>query len=254
MALTVEFLLRYMSDAVVSLDHQGRITQANSRAETLLQREVTAVVGRTLAEVLPDFAGSATEAGVRQAAGGTIERRLEHFSPSRYSWYEIRAVPTGPGLALFIRDVTDRARQVRTDAVREAVRQIIMDAPVAISITRGRDHRYEIVNNVARRLIGNREVEGRTARTAFPEVDPALFDVLDQVYQSGEAVTLKDIEVAFDREGAGTLTRGTFDVTYQPMLESDGTVAGIISTSVETTDYVTERRRVEARATSAKDK
>ena len=33
---------------------------------------------------------------------------------------------------------------------------------------------------------------------------------------SGEPLTLKDLEVTYDREGDGTLYRGTFDVTYQP--------------------------------------
>lgn len=158
-------------------------------------------------------------------------------------------MPTGDGgLLLFVRDVSDRARQSRSEAVRAAVREIVMDAPVAISITRGPEHRYELVNEFARRLIGGREVEGRTARSAFPEIDPALFAILDQVYASGERVALRDLEVGFDRTGDGTLTHGTFDVTYQPLFEADGTVSGILSVSVETTAFVAERRRLEAAA------
>lgn len=178
---------------------------------------------------------------------------MDHFSATRYTWYEIRVVPHAPGAVLFIRDVSDRARQGRSEAVREALRQIVMDAPMAISITRGPEHRYEIVNAMARRLIGDRELEGRTARSAFPEVDPALFDLLDEVYRSGRPISLKDLAVAFDRDGSGEQTEGTFDVTYQPMFESDGTVSGILSTSVETTAYVAERRRMEADQSAARD-
>jgi hypothetical protein len=201
-------------------------------------------VGASLAQSIADFAGSRAEEQLRGVMDGTFERRIDHFSPSRYSWYEIRAVPHGDEVVLFLRDVSDRVRQTRSDAVREAVRQIVNDAPVAITITRGAEHRYELVNSMSRTLIGGRDVEGRAARLAFPEIEESMFDILDQVYTTGKPFTSRYLEVAFDRAGDGTLARGTFDVTYQPLFEADGTVSGILSVSVETTPYVEERRRL----------
>lgn len=240
-----EFLFRHTSDAVVIVDEKHVAVAANPRAETLLQRESSAVVGKPIGDWLTDFSGSPAEAQLSQISSTALERRIEHFSASRYTWYEVRAVPNGRGLVLFVRDVSDRARQAKTEAVREAVRQIVMDAPVAISITRGPDHRYEIVNAMARKLIGDRELEGRTARSAFPDVDPALFSMLDEVYRTGKPVSVKDLPVSFDR-GDGQQFTGSFDVTYQPVFEADGTVSGVLSTSVETTSYVAERRRLES--------
>jgi PAS domain-containing protein len=177
-----------------------------------------------------------------------MERRLDHFSPSRYTWFEIRVVPAEAATyVLFMRDVTDRVRGTRTEAVREAVREIVMDAPVAITITRGPEHRYEIINNLARQLIGGREVEGQTARNAFPEVSPDLFAVLDEVYRSGQPHAARDVEVTFDRYGDGRLVTATFDVAYRPLFEADGSVAGILNLSVETTDFARARRDREAR-------
>lgn len=249
MTIDATLLLRHMSDAVLAVDRAGRVTAANTRAETLLLHRSAELVGCSLDECLPDYAGSQAAGQVAAVAAGTIERRVDHFSPTRYTWFEIRAVPAGGGaLVLFLRDVTDRVRLARSEAVREAVREIVMEAPVAISITRGPEHRYELVNNMARSLIGGRDVEGRTVRGAFPEVDPALFDILDRVYATGERVELRDLEVSFDRTGGGTLTTGTFDVTYQPLREADGTVSGILSVSVETTAFVAERQRLEREA------
>lgn len=242
MALTPEFLFRHASDAILVIDKEWRVVAANPRAETLLSAGAARLVGEALAQAIPDLAGSRAEELLREVS--MLERRVEHFSARRYTWYEIRMLPLKDQRVLFVRDVSDRIRQMKTDAVRESVRQIIMDAPVAISITRGPEHRYEIVNTMARRLIGDREVEGRTARAAFPEVDAGLFDILDDVYRSGRPVSMRDLEVAFDRNGSGELVKGTFDVTYQPLFEADGSVSGILSTSVETTAYARAREQL----------
>lgn len=242
-----QFVFRHTSDAVLVLGNDDRVVEANPHAGSLLFREVSEIVGRPLEQVLPDFAGSRAQAQLREFGDVGFERRLDHFAPTRYTWYEIRVVPTERRRALFIRDVSERMRQTKTEAVREAVRQIIMDAPVAISITRGAEHRYELVNAMARKLVGRRDLEGRTARSAFPEVDPALFDLLDRVYSSGSPLAIKELDVAFDRDGSGELTPGVFDVTYQPLFEPDGTVSGVMSVAVEITNYVAERRRIQSR-------
>lgn len=235
-----ELIFRHTADAILVCDRSWSVTAANPRAETLLLRSATDLIGRPLRDWIPDFADSRAEPEVADIASGTIERRAEHFSPSRYLWFEIRVVPDAGGAILFLRDVTDRARQMRTEAIREAVREIVATAPVAISITRGPDHRYELVNDLSRELIGDRDVEGMTVRNAFPEIDPALFDMLDQVYRTGEAVSLKDLEVEFLRNGE--MRKGWFDVSYQPLRESDGSVSGIMTVSLETTDRVLERQ------------
>lgn len=196
-------------------------------------RSLQQLLRAPLAQVIPDFEGSTAAAQFAAAAGGSVERRIDHFSPVRYTWYEIRVVPASGSTVLFIRDVTDRMRQTRSEAVREAIREIVMDAPIAITITRGPEHRYEVINNFARQLIGNRDVEGRTARNAFPEIDPALFDLLDDVYKRGTSHSMRNLTVRFDRDGDGESEEGTFDVTYQPLFESDGRVSGILSISVE---------------------
>lgn len=249
MPLTVDLLLRHTSDAVLLLDDAHRVVRANGRAESLLRIASRTLVGLALGECVPDFGGSRAEAQLPEVTKGSVERRLDHFSPSRYTWFEIRAVPVdGSGLVLFLRDVTDRVRGTRTEAVREAVREIIMDAPVAISITRGPEHRYEVVNTLGRRLIGGRDVEGMTMRKAFPEVDAALFAVIDEVYRTGRPYSARDLEVTFDRTGAGEFVSATFDVVYQPLFEADGSVSGILNLSVETTDFARERRALEGRS------
>ena len=244
--MDVQLILRHMFAGFVSVDSEQRVRHVNSRAESLLRRQASTLLGRALVDVIPDLAGSPTASVLEGAMRGTVERRVEHFSPTLYNWFELWMVPAEGGLYIFFRDVTDRARQSQTEAVRESLRRILMDAPVAISITRGKEHRYELTNNASRALLGGRNVEGLPARVALPEVEPRLFAMLDGIFESGQPLTLHDLEVTYDREGKGALYTGTFDVTYQPLFEADGSISGIISTAVETTKYAALRRELEA--------
>jgi len=242
--MNADIIIRHIVAGFLVLDADWIVRVANPRVSTLLRRPGRALLGSSIWDCLPGLAGSDGERELRRVPGGRIERRFEFFSPSLYNWFEIWAVPAGDEVYLFILDVTDRARAMHSDAVRESLRRVLMDAPVAISITRGPDHRYELMNNAMRAMLGGRTLEGLTIRNALPELDPAIFDLLDGVYASGEPLTLQDLPATYDREGDGTLYSGTFDVTYQPLRDTDGGVGGIITTAVETTSFARARREL----------
>lgn len=242
-------VLEHMSEGFLAVSADWRVRESNSAAETLLQRGADAMKGATLAEIIPDLDASPGASGLRRVAEGRVARRIEHFAPSRYTWFELYAVPQGDGLYLFLRNVTDRVRQMQTEAVRAAVRAIVMDAPVAISITRGPEHRYDLNNHRARQLVGNRDLEGSIIRNAFPELAGSpLFDTMDTVYRTGEPFTGRNIGVRYDKAGDGVLTDAVFDITYQPLFEPDGRVWGLLIVAVEVTEYAAIRTQLEEAA------
>jgi PAS domain-containing protein len=234
-------LLQYISDGYLSVDRDWRIVAANAWAEGLLLRHGQPLVGRPLWEVVPDVAGSPAEQEIRAVAAGRVPRRVEHFSASKYIWLEALVVPGGAdgagGCELFMQNVSNRAKVMESEAVRAAVRRILMHAPVAISITRGPEHRYEMVNAAAQGLVGRRDLEGQLARSAFPELATSgLFEILDEVYRTGVPYAGRQVPVRYDREGDGHLVDAVFDFTYQPLLEPDGRAWGIMTVAVEVHD------------------
>jgi PAS domain-containing protein len=242
-------LLQYISDGYLAVGADWRIRDANPRVEGILLRYGTSVVGAELWEVIPDLVGSPAEQEIRATAQGRVPRRVEHFSATRYIWLEMLVVPGGDGCELFVQNVSNRAKAMEGEAVRASVRRILLHAPVAISITRGPEHRYEMVNARAQELVGRRDLEGQLARNAFPELaGSGLFDLLDEVYRSGVPYAGRNVPVRYDREGDGTLVDAVFDFTYQPLLEADGRVWGIMSVAVEVTEYVRERERLSSGA------
>lgn len=246
--MNAEIIIQHISVGFLALDQDWVVKRANARASTLLRKAHRDLEGKPLWDAFPGLAGTTAERTIRAAAKTRFEQRFDVFAAELYNWFEGWALQGDPGeYYVFFRDVTDRERALHTEALRESLRRVLMEAPVAISITRGPEHRYELVNSAARRLIGGRNLEGLTARNALPEVDQSLFTILDNVYKTGEPVALQDLEVEYDREGNGVPYTGTFDVTYQPMRDVDGRISGIIQTAVETTSFASARKQVNAR-------
>lgn len=247
-----EIIIRHIVAGFLWVDDEWIVKRVNARASTMLRKPNREIEGKTLWEAFPGLTGTSAERVLRTVPLSRTEQRFDVFSAELYNWFEGWAVRGDDGeIYVFFRDVTDRERATQTEAVRESLRRVLMDAPVAISITRGPEHRYELINNAARALVGGRDLEGITARNALPEVDESFFAILDKVYQTGESVALQDLEVTYDREGNGVLYVGSFDITYQPMRDTDSKISGIIQTAVETTAFASARRKLGALDTPA---
>lgn len=242
--MNAEIIIRHIVAGFLCVNQEWVVQRINARACTMLRKPNRDIEGKTLWEAFPGLAGTSAERVLRTVPLTGTEQRFDVFAAELYNWFEGWAVRGDAGeIYIFFRDVSDRERAIQTEALRESLRRVLMDAPVAISITRGPEHRYELINNASRGLIGGRDLEGLTARNALPEVDESLFAILDNVYRTGDPVTLQDLEVTYDRAGDGVLYTGSFDVTYQPMRDTDDSITGIIQTAVETTAFAAARKK-----------
>jgi PAS domain S-box-containing protein len=247
--MNIEDALEHVSDGVVGLDAEFRVVYANGRAELLLGKRRPELVGQGWWELFPYLAGSPAERELRAVAAGRLARQFKVFHPPRYSWHDVRAVPSGDGVLMVMRDITDVTRARQQENVREAVREVIDLAPVAISVMRGPDHRVEIMNQLSRQMLGGRDLEGETVRSALPELaGQGFFEVLDSVYSTGEPYHGNEVPVTYDRLGDGVMHHGFFDFTYQPLFDVGGKVNGVLTVSVEVTALVEERARLAQRA------
>ncbi len=101
--------LASMTDAFATLDREARLTYVNPEAERLLRRPSGALLGQTLWEVLE---GSDSAGRLRQALLTALDSEqyleCEAFYAAPGRWLELRAHPFDEGLALYLRDVSDR--------------------------------------------------------------------------------------------------------------------------------------------------
>jgi PAS domain S-box-containing protein len=107
-------------------------------------------------------------------------------------------------------------------------------APAAIAVTRGPEHVFELVNHAYMDIVGNRNVMGRTVRETFPEIGvQGYFDLLDNVYKSGEPYVGRHQSVTINKGGRPETI--FVDLIYQPILDANGKVSGIFTLGVDVT-------------------
>jgi PAS domain S-box-containing protein len=142
---------------------------------------------------------------------------------------------------------TETTAQVLADrhavAERERLERMFEQAPGFMAMLRGPEHRIELTNPAYQRLIGHRDVLGRTVAEALPEAaEQGYVELLDRVYRTGEAFTSAGAVYSVQAAPGGRSDERHVDFVYQPVRGADGAVEGIF---VEGSD-ITERVRAEA--------
>ena len=147
------------------------------------------------------------------------------------------------GMYCAVVEVTDQvlAEQYRNEE-NERLRGLFAQAPGIMAVLRGPEHVFELTNQSYMQLIGHRQIVGRRAREALPEiVGQGFLELLDRVYTTGEPFVGHALPVRLQREPEGPLEERYIDFVYQPIRDENGAVSGIF---VEGSD-VTARKLVE---------
>lgn len=147
--------------------------------------------------------------------------------------------PNGVGGVLVI--CTETTAQVlakrRLAHERERLAQLFEQAPAFMVFLQGPQHRFELANPGYMKLVGYRPILGRTVTEALPDaVEQGYLKLLDQVYESGEALAAYNSRYAYrPREGEPEVERFV-DFVYQPIKDDAGAVTGIFVVGVDVTD------------------
>jgi len=151
------------------------------------------------------------------------------------------ARPEGVALLERTQEVEEAHRRLAEESAQ--FRQLFMQAPGFIAILAEPAHIFAFTNNAYLRLIGRRDdVIGKPVREALPEIaGQGFFELLDHVYESGEAFVGNSVAVMLSRQPGAEPEERFVDFIYQPIRDAAGEVSGIF---VEGSD-VTERVRAQ---------
>jgi len=128
----------------------------------------------------------------------------------------------------------------------KTLRNLIMQAPVAVIVFRGADMRIAAVNSFMLQLLGKTaEIEGQQLLDAIPELtgqEPEA--LLHKVFETGQPEFGMNIPVMMNRDGE-TKT-GYFNFSYTALIE-EGRIVGVIDMAVEVTAQVIAHQEVQQR-------
>lgn len=250
--------LRLITDALPVLisyvDHTETYRFANRAYEQWWQRPASALVGHPTREVMGEPVYQQVQGYLERALAGenlSFEMRLTH-ADATLRHVHVSYIPDTQdgqvvGAVAVVNDVTAlvEARQ-EAERQQQLLHQLFMEAPAPIVILDGPEFVYQLVNPAYQRIFPGRHLLGKPLRHALPEtVDTLVYEVLEQVYSSGETAVFQEVPLQLARYEDGPLQQIFWTFTYQARRNADGAVDGILVFAHEVTDQVQARRVVE---------
>lgn len=141
-------------------------------------------------------------------------------------------------------DVTELVKAKReVEVSQNNLRSMIMQAPVAICILKGRDFIVDIANQKILEIWGTYEdVIGRPIFDVLPEAKEQGFeDLLREVYESGNAYTAHDLPIDLSRNGK--MERVFLKFVYAPLRDSNGLINAVIAVATDVTEQVLAQQK-----------
>jgi PAS domain S-box-containing protein len=218
------------------------------------------VLGRTVCEGWPEVAEFNANVMRVVLAGQTLaykdqELVLHRSSAPETVWLNLDYSPilneAGEPVAVIaiVVETTEKVKAERWQAGEsERLRQMFQKAPGFIAMLSGPDHVFDLVNDAHLKLIGHREVVGKSVAEALPEVtEQGFIDLLDGVWRTGEPFIGRGLQALLQRTPGAAPEERFVDLIYQPVRDPAGQVVGIFVEGSDVTERIVAERDVRDR-------
>ena len=275
-------LAEFSPNPYVLMDRDLRLVWMNRAYLAVTMRAQDEIVGRTMFEAFPSDPESESFRLLDQSLRNVLETgEVDEIAVIRYDIarpdgsMEVRywsathtPLKDADGRLRFILqhtvDVTElrRLRQLRDevglvkraervqarnrDLARESHRLVdfFQQAPGFVAVLGGPDHEFQMANAAYMDLIGRDDVIGQTVAEALPEVvGQGFVEILDRVYRTGEPYLGQREPVMLESGDDPTGIRRVLNFIYQPILDPEDAVTGIIVQGYDVTEEVEYEER-----------
>ena len=103
-------ILESINDGFFAFDREWVCTYVNEKAVALTQVPREQLLGKKLRELVPNAVSSRERAELHRASTENVPVQFEHYYEPLNAWFEVSAYPGRDGIALFLRDVSEKKR------------------------------------------------------------------------------------------------------------------------------------------------
>jgi PAS domain S-box-containing protein len=122
---------------------------------------------------------------------------------------------------------------------RDRFGSLFEQAPAFIAWVRGPNHVFEGANSAYYQLVGYRDIIGKPAAEAVPEVvAQGLASALDTVLETGEPFVAEGMRLLIQRTPGAESEERFLNFVFQPLVEANGTRSGVFCHGVDVTGQV----------------
>jgi PAS domain S-box-containing protein len=138
-------------------------------------------------------------------------------------------------------EITTQAKEINSLL---HVTDLFEQAPAFMAMLSGPKHRVEFVNKEYLKLIGYRDIVGKTVAEGLPDASTQGYvTLLDQVYLSGEALSAKSAKYEVQPTPGGPVNERYVDFIFQPIRDVQNVLTGILVQGLDVTERVREEKR-----------
>jgi PAS domain S-box-containing protein len=232
-------LLCFYNDAYRRLIGSERHPASLGRPAREVWEEIWTIIGPQIAVVM---AGGGATWQKNALIPITRDGRLDDvYWTYSYSPINDESAAAGVGGVLVIcSETTEQVEGARRIAdERERLTELFEQTPSFTALLRGAEHRIELANPGIVRLLGQRDVVGRTVVEALPfAAAEDQIELLNQVHRSGETRTANGVKFSGQNAAGGTTRERYIDFVYQPIKDGAGAVTGILVQGTDVTSRV----------------
>ena len=117
MAKQLTVTLESLTDAFFTVDREWRFTYMNAQAERLLRRPREELLGKKITQEFVDLSVSEFPKYFQQALEDNVPMQFEEYYAPFDLWVQAKVYPSKQGLAIYIKDVTERTK-AQTEILR----------------------------------------------------------------------------------------------------------------------------------------
>ena len=222
------------------------------------QTGLAAANGKRIRDLVP---GHETQWYERYGQVALTGQAMRFDAPARglHRWYDVYAFrigrPEEHKVAVLFKDVSEaraaaaeKERLLRAlELERERLAYVFQRAPAFLAVLRGPQYVFELANEAYHQLVGgDRRLIGRALLDAVPELQGQGFEkILRQVVDTGEPFVGRELQVLIARTPGAPPEERFLDFVYLPLVEADGSRAGVIAHGTDVTEQVNARKEIE---------